>query len=88
MSGAAPEGARPALHSAIPDGDAPEEVAARVFHDTISSLDRAWHARDREPVDAAADPILEATHLEVFGFGASAIVARDMQQKFPLFGIP
>ena len=30
----------------------------------------------------------EASAIEFFGFGASGIVARDAQQKFPLFGVP
>ncbi len=29
-----------------------------------------------------------AKAIEFFGFGASAIVAADAQQKFPLFGAP
>lgn len=78
----------PATQSAIDDTDTPEEVAAKIFDYTMTSLDWARHALDMEQMNAAVELILKATHLEVFGFGASAIVAQDLQQKFPLFGIP
>ncbi len=39
-------------------------------------------------MNAAVELIINASQLEFFGFGASAIVAQDLQQKFPLFGIP
>jgi RpiR family carbohydrate utilization transcriptional regulator len=78
----------PATQSAIDDTDTPEEVAAKIFDYTMTSLDWARHALDMEQMNAAVELILKATHLEIFGFGASAIVAQDLQQKFPLFGIP
>jgi RpiR family transcriptional regulator, carbohydrate utilization regulator len=78
----------PATHSAINDDDTPEAVASKIFDYTISSLDWARHALDMEQMNAAVELILKANHLEFFGFGASAIVAQDLQQKFPLFGIP
>ena len=77
-----------ATHSAIAEGDPPEEVARKVFDYTMTSLDWARHRLDMAQMNAAVDLILEASHIEFFGFGASAIVAQDLQQKFPLFGIP
>ena len=78
----------PATQSAIDDTDTPEEVAAKIFDYTLTSLDWARHALDMEQMNAAVELILKASQLEVFGFGASATVAQDLQQKFPLFGIP
>ena len=77
-----------ATHSAISDEDGPDEVAAKIFDYTMTSLDWARHRLDMGAMNAAVDLILAATHVEFFGFGASAIVAQDLQQKFPLFGIP
>jgi RpiR family carbohydrate utilization transcriptional regulator len=77
-----------AAHSAIADEDPPEAVAAKIFDYTMTSLDWARHRLDMDQMNAAVDLILAATHVEFFGFGASAIVAQDLQQKFPLFGIP
>lgn len=78
----------PATQSAITDEDTPQEVVAKIFDYTMTSLDWARNKLDLEQMNAAVDLILDATHLEIFGFGASAIVAQDMQQKFPLLGIP
>lgn len=77
-----------ATHSAIAEEDGPEAVAAKIFDYTMTSLDWARHRLDMGEINRAVDLILKATHVEFFGFGASAIVAQDLQQKFPLFGIP
>lgn len=78
----------PATQSAITDDDTPQEVVAKIFDYTMTSLDWARNKLDLDQMNAAVELILAATHLEIFGFGASAIVAQDMQQKFPLLGIP
>ncbi|WP_127144362.1 SIS domain-containing protein [Pelagibacterium montanilacus] len=78
----------PATHSAIAEDDTSQQVATKIFNYTMTSLDWARHKLDISAIDRAVDVILDATHLEFFGFGASAIVAQDAQQKFPLFGIP
>ncbi|GAB0112611.1 MurR/RpiR family transcriptional regulator [Acidisoma sp. C75] len=78
----------PATQSAITDEDEPAEVAAKIFDYTISSLDWARRKLAIEQINAAVELILKARCLEIFGFGASAIVAEDLQQKFPLLGIP
>lgn len=78
----------PATQSAISEEDTPAEVAAKIFDYTLTSLDWARHKLDIEQVNAAVDLILKAKSLEIFGFGASAIVAQDLQQKFPLLGVP
>ena len=77
-----------ATHAAIGEADGPEAVASKIFDFTMTSLDWARHRIDMAAMNRAVDLILGATHLEFFGFGASAIVAQDLQQKFPLFGIP
>lgn len=77
-----------ATHSAIADDDGPAEVAAKVFDYTMTSLDWARHRLDMGAMNAAVDLVLAATHVEFFGFGASAVVAHDLQQKFPLLGVP
>lgn len=78
----------PATHSAIADDDSSADVASKIFAYTMTSLDWARHKLDMTQMDAAVDLILTASSIEFFGFGASAIVAQDLQQKFPLFGIP
>ncbi|MEY8141188.1 MurR/RpiR family transcriptional regulator [Falsihalocynthiibacter sp. CO-5D18] len=78
----------PATHSAILEEDSSADVAAKIFAYTMTSLDWARHKLDMTQMDAAVKLIVAASSIEFFGFGASAIVAQDLQQKFPLFGIP
>lgn len=78
----------PATHSVLLDTDDPETVAEKIFEYTMTSLDWARSHLDRTALRKAIDILAQARTIEFFGFGASGIVARDAQQKFPLFGIP
>lgn len=78
----------PATHSALLDTDRPETVAEKIFDYTITSLDWARKHLDKRSLAAAMDLLADASAIRFFGFGASGIVARDAQQKFPLFGVP
>jgi len=79
---------RTPTHSAIAGDDRPAEVAAKIFDYTMSSLDWARHHLDADALERAVALLAGARTIEFFGFGASGIVARDAQQKFPLFGVP
>jgi RpiR family carbohydrate utilization transcriptional regulator len=78
----------PATHSVIHGSDNPAEVAEKIFDYTITSLDWVRNHINTEKVAEAVDVLTKASRIEFFGFGASGIVARDAQQKFPLFGVP
>jgi RpiR family transcriptional regulator, carbohydrate utilization regulator len=78
----------PATHSVLLATDSPEAVLEKIFDYTITSLDWARHHIDKEALEQAIALLEKATAIEFFGFGASGIVARDAQQKFPLFGVP
>lgn len=78
----------PATHSAIENSDAPELVAEKIFDYTMTSLDWARNHLDKAALHKAIDILSGARSIEFFGLGASGIVARDAQQKFPLFGVP
>ena len=78
----------PATHSVLLDTDPPEAVVEKIFDYTITSLDWARHHLDKEALKQAISLLEAASSIEFFGFGASGIVARDAQQKFPLFGVP
>ncbi|HET7717557.1 MAG TPA: MurR/RpiR family transcriptional regulator [Bauldia sp.] len=75
-------------HSVIGAKDAPADVAGKIFQYTIASLDRARRKLDPAEVAKAIEILAGARKIDFFGFGASAIVALDAQQKFPLFGKP
>ncbi|WP_429809830.1 SIS domain-containing protein [Ensifer sp. B1-9] len=70
------------------DTDEPEIVAEKIFDYTMTSLDWARSRLDKAALHKAIDILAAARSIEFFGFGASGIVARDAQQKFPLFGVP
>ncbi|KXF75143.1 RpiR family transcriptional regulator [Paramesorhizobium deserti] len=78
----------PATHSVLLDTDQPETVAEKIFDYTMTSLDWARSRLDKQALNKAIDVLTAARSIVFFGFGASGIVARDAQQKFPLFGVP
>lgn len=78
----------PATHSVLLDTDEPEIVAEKIFDYTMTSLDWARTRLNKEALHKAIDILAAARTIVFFGFGASGIVARDAQQKFPLFGVP
>lgn len=78
----------PATRSVLFETDSPAAVVEKIFDYTITSLDWARQHLDRDAVASAIDTLLTARQIEFFGFGASAIVAQDAQQKFPLFDVP
>jgi RpiR family transcriptional regulator, carbohydrate utilization regulator len=78
----------PATHSVLLETDQPEAIVEKIFDYTISSLDWARHHLDKRALAQAIAVLEKARSIEFFGYGASGIVARDAQQKFPLFGVP
>lgn len=78
----------PATHSVLLSTDEPEAVVEKIFDYTITSLDWARRNLDTKALAEAIAILESAKSIEFFGFGASGIVARDAQQKFPLFGVP
>lgn len=78
----------PVTLSAIHEDDSTDDVIAKVFSHTISSLDRARRNLDSRSIMSAVDTLLSASEIIFVGAGASGVVAVDAQQKFPLFGVP
>ncbi|HEV7246926.1 MAG TPA: SIS domain-containing protein [Shinella sp.] len=77
-----------ATHSVIDGNDTPAQVSEKIFDYTITSLDWVRNHLDPVKVGQVVDMLAKANRIDFFGFGASGIVARDAQQKFPLFGVP
>lgn len=80
--------ARTTSHAAIAPGDNLDTVVTKIFDFNLSSLTWARSHLDVASIGAAVDILQAAERIEFFGFGASGIVARDAQQKFPLLGVP
>lgn len=80
--------ARSSSHAAIsPEDDLPT-IVTKIFDFNLSNLAWARSKLDPERLRAAVAVLAACGRIEFFGFGASGIVARDAQQKFPLFGVP
>jgi RpiR family carbohydrate utilization transcriptional regulator len=79
---------RSATHSVISDRDGLSAVTDKIFEYTLTSLDWARQHLDRAAMERAVDILAGARSIAFFGYGASAIVAMDAQQKFPLFDVP
>lgn len=78
----------PVTHSALALDDDLPELTSKIFDHTISSLDRARRYIDSNALSDAVNALLNATSIVFVGFGASAIIAQDAEQKFALFGVP
>ena len=79
---------RSATHSVISESDGLGAVADKIFEYTLTSLDWARRHLDRAALERAVEALAGAASITFFGFGASAVVAMDAQQKFPLFDVP
>ncbi|MEM7711143.1 MAG: MurR/RpiR family transcriptional regulator [Pseudomonadota bacterium] len=80
--------ARTTSQSGIAAGDDLVTITAKMFDFNLSSLTWARSRLDHGAIARAVDALANATRIEFFGVGASGIVARDAQQKAPLFGVP
>jgi DNA-binding MurR/RpiR family transcriptional regulator len=78
----------PATQSSIQAGDSVGAVAEKIFDFALTSLDHARHTLDVAALERAVDLLDAADEILFLGFGASGIVARDAQQKVPLFRAP
>jgi DNA-binding MurR/RpiR family transcriptional regulator len=78
----------PITRSAISQEDSPEDLCAKIFSHSISSLDLARRRLDVNAIERAIDLITQADELIFAGLGTSGVIAQDAQQKFPLFSIP
>jgi len=74
-------------HVAISEVDALHEVVNKIFDFNLTSLDWVRTNLDVPELERAVEAIMASKSLHFIGLGASAIVAQDAQQKFPLFGV-
>ena len=80
--------ARTTSHSAITPKDDLGTIIGKIFDFNLANLNWVRSRLDPAAMARAVAALAAARRIEFFGFGASAIVARDAQQKFPLFGVP
>lgn len=80
--------ARTTSHSAISTTDTLAALVGKVFDFNLSNLNWVRARLDQQTIQQAVDALRNANRIDFFGYGASAMVALDAQQKFPLFGVP
>ncbi|TCP08431.1 RpiR family transcriptional regulator [Crenobacter luteus] len=77
----------PYVHAAVRADDAPADIAAKVFDNTMSALTHCRSQIDPAALEAAVARLAEARRIEFYGMGNSGIIAADAQHKFFRFGM-
>ena len=80
--------ARTTSHTAIAPTDNLQDTIGKILDFNLSSINWMRTHLDPDKIAAAVEALEQAPRIEFFGLGASGIVARDAEQKFPLFGAP
>jgi len=75
------------IHEEVGENDKIPEVLNKIFQSIIQTLYHTRDVLDLEQVEKAAEAILRAKKIVVFGLGNSAPVAMDAQHKFLRAGI-
>ncbi|GGL45731.1 MurR/RpiR family transcriptional regulator [Phycicoccus endophyticus] len=80
-------GVRPtAPTSDISAEDSVDDIVAKVAYSDASAVEETAQTIDRAALTAAAEAIARAGRVDVYGIGASALVAMDLQQKLHRIG--
>lgn len=76
------------VNSQIDDNDSVSTVTDKIFSSTLSALANTQRALDHQAIDKTIGHLKSARKISFFGFGASASVAHDAQNKFARFTTP
>lgn len=72
----------------IHPGSSIEAISAQVVRNSVYSLENTLRILDYEQLRLAVDAIWRARHIELFGVGASGIIAKDAEIKFRRLALP
>lgn len=75
------------LHSEIGPNDSSEELLEKVFRTSIQAIEETKTILDISEFNRAADILFKARHIDLYGVGGSASVARDLSHKLLKIGI-
>ncbi|MGM0526067.1 MAG: transcriptional regulator HexR [Pseudomonadota bacterium] len=78
----------PFLNRHVEENDSVDELTNKIFDSTLAALNIARQQLDSKPIETAIDALIKAPKIAFFGFGASASVAHDAQNKFARFDTP
>jgi RpiR family transcriptional regulator, repressor of rpiB and als operon len=74
------------LHEDLGPDDSAEVIVQKVFRTAIQALEETLAILDMEGFRRAADLIHQAKHMDFYGLGGSAQIARDVAHKFLRIG--
>jgi transcriptional regulator, RpiR family len=69
------------LHSEIEPNDSSEQLLEKVFRTSIQAIEETISILDVSEFNRAADILFKAKHIDLYGVGGSATVARDLSHK-------
>ncbi len=78
--------AEDATYHTIRPEDTTDIIAARIFQNIMDGLQDTLKILDFSAIDRAADALIAARQILVFGFGNSATVCKDIETRFLRFG--
>lgn len=76
------------VHTALTETNSTSDVVHEVIDHAINSLLTVRNAIDLKQLERAVEALARARRVELFGLGASAVVAEDAQQKLMRLSIP
>lgn len=79
--------AKPTVNQTISEDDTSFEVFSKISHDITKSLELTKTVLDRKSMENAAQAIINAGRIIVFGLGNSSSIAIDMQHKLLRAGL-
>jgi glucokinase len=81
-------GTVPITHTQVTGEDSMLELGVKVLSNTASAILQVRDQLNREVIDRATDLLANATGVELYAVGQSAMVAQDAQFKFLRLGLP
>jgi DNA-binding MurR/RpiR family transcriptional regulator len=76
----------PDVGSDIGPGDTAEEIISKIVYADAKAVEETAAQLDTATLAAVVDAVVGARHVDVYGVGASALVALDLQQKLHRVG--
>ncbi|MDR5695048.1 MAG: MurR/RpiR family transcriptional regulator [Armatimonadota bacterium] len=75
------------IHEEIDPSDHLDAISQKLLHRATQTLQDTIQVLDREALQRAVDRICEARRIDLYGVGASGVVALDAEQKFLRIGL-
>jgi DNA-binding MurR/RpiR family transcriptional regulator len=75
------------VNGTINQGDSLSDLVAKITHADCRAIDETGAAVDLRTLAAAVDSVATARRIDIYGVGASALVAHDLHQKLHRIGL-